>query len=367
MLSIARNLFWCAGLLACVCLAAPVAAQQTRIQFPSAVDPGASVAQTVPAFPSATYGSSVPPPAFDPYAAPNLAPPPPAFQQPAGAPGAGLPAPTRFLQQIRFEQTWLSRQTLSGLGIMDLELSASFAIPFGQNPSPFIVTPGFAVHYWDGPDSAVFTPTIQPDLPPRAYDAYLDVGWKPVINSWLSADLGVRVGVYSDFSYVDGHSIRYPFRGLGIATLSPTMQLAAGVVYIDRFQVKILPAGGLIWTPNPNSRYEVIFPRPKLSHRLTTLAQYNTDIWIYLVGEYGAGAWTITRATDVQNSVPGAHQRIDINDYRVNLGLDIRGPRGIKSWFEVGYVFGRQVYYVESANQSFNPGSTVLLRGGVAF
>lgn len=278
-----------------------------------------------------------------------------------------MPAPTRFLQQIRFEQTWLSRQTQAGLGIMDLELSGSFAIPFAQNPSPFIVTPGFAVHYWDGPNSNVYPVGNQPDLPPRAYDAYLDVGWKPVITDWLSADLGVRVGVYSDFSYVDGQSIRYPFRGLGIATLSPTMQLAAGVVYIDRFQVKILPAGGLIWTPNANSRYEILFPRPKLSHRLTTLAQYNTDIWLYLVGEYGAGAWTITRASNVANGVPGAHQRIDINDFRVNLGLDVRGPRGIKGWFEVGYVWNRQVYYVESAGQSFNPGSTVLLRGGVAF
>lgn len=366
MVQTLRNSIHRFALAAVACLAATAPALAQRIQFPTMVEGGApgGLPPTVPAFPSATYpAAGVPPPAFDPYAgsgqAPALLQPTP-LQQPAGTPGNGLPAPTRFVQQIRFEQTYLARRIEEGVGILDLELSGSFAFPFAFNPSPFTVTPGFAVHYWDGPDSNAFPLPYQPDLPPRAYDAYLDVGWKPVINNWLSADLGVRVGVYSDFSYVDTQSIRFPSRGLAILTFSPTLQAALGVVYLDRYTIKLLPAGGLIWTPNPNSRYEIIFPRPKLSHRLTTWGQFNTDIWIYVVGEFGGGAWTITR-TD------GHHDRVNYDDYRVNLGFDLRGPRAIKGWFEVGYVFGRQFTYIDSATPSFNPGSTVLVRGGVAF
>lgn len=355
----------CLASIAVLAIVAPVRAQ--RIQFPTMVE-GASdgaLSPTVPQMPSSTFPSVSPPPAsFDPYAFPSQQPAmiaqPAPLQQPAGAPGQGLPGPIRFLQQIRFEETFLARRIPQGVGINDLELSASFAVPFASNPSPFIITPGFAVHYWDGPDTNAFDEQYPPDLPPRVYDAYLDVGWKPKVTEWLSADLGVRIGVYSDFSYVDTRSIRLPSRGLGIITFSPVWQAALGVVYLDRYTVKILPAGGLIWTPNPDSRYEVIFPRPKLSHRLFTWGRFNTDIWIYVVGEFGGGAWTVTR-------MEGFHDRVNYDDYRVDLGLDLRGPRGSKGWFEVGYVFGRQFTYIDSGTPSFNPGSTVLVRGGIAF
>jgi hypothetical protein len=141
--------------------------------------------------------------------------------------------------------------------------------------------------------------------------------------------------------------------------------LALGVVYLDRYTVKLLPAGGVIWTPTPDWRAEVIFPRPKVSRRLTTWGQFNTDIWLYVVGEFGGGSWTVTRhppgmPTDFRD-------RVNYDDLRVNLGLDLRGPRGMKGWFEVGYVFDREIQYIDSGTPSFNPGSTVLVRGGVAF
>lgn len=334
-----------------------------------AVDSG--VAPTIPpsSMPSTTFPSVVPPPgSFDPYAMPGTQTPalltqPAPLQQPVGVPGGGLPAPTRLVQQIRFEQTFLARRIDDGVGMYDLELSGSLAFPFAWNPSPIIVTPGFAVHYWNGPDSNAFPGvTYPPDLPPRVYDAYLDFGWKPVVTSWLAADLGVRVGVYSDFTYVNTRSIRFPFRGLGIITLSPTLQLAAGVVYLDRYTIKLLPAGGVIWTPTPDWRAEVIFPRPKVSRRLTTWGQFNTDIWIYAVGEFGGGAWTVTR------HVPSTfHDRVNYDDLRFNLGLDLRGPRGLRGWFEVGYAFDREFDFIDSGTENFNPGSTVLVRGGVAY
>src|SRR6185437_6514275 len=77
----------------------------------------------------------------------------------------------------------------------------------------------------------------------------------------------VRVGVYSDFSKINSQSVRILGRGLGIVTFSPQWQVAAGVWYLDRLTVKILPAGGVIWTPNQDTRFALLFPNPKIWQR----------------------------------------------------------------------------------------------------
>ncbi len=41
--------------------------------------------------------------------------------------------------------------------------------------------------------------------------------------------------------------------GLGVIRLSPTTSLKLGVTYLDRNNIKILPAGGILWKPTPNS------------------------------------------------------------------------------------------------------------------
>src|SRR5262249_50778265 len=158
--------------------------------------------------------------------------------------------------------------------------------------------------------------------------------WRPMVTQRLSADLGFRIGVYSDFSFVDSHSLRYISRGLGLYQLSPTWQLAAGVVYIDRNQIKLLPAGGLVWPPNPAVRWEILFPRPKIAQRLTTWR--TTDIWGYLAGEYGGGAWTITRSVP---GTPSVHDSIDYDDIRFSLGFETRGVGRLRGWIETGFVF----------------------------
>ena len=43
-----------------------------------------------------------------------------------------------------------------------------------------------------------------------------------------------------------------------IVAFSPELQLAAGVLYINRLHAKIMPAGGVIWRPNEDTRYELL-------------------------------------------------------------------------------------------------------------
>ena len=396
---------WLRGLVAALCLSAGLPALAQRVQFPSMVEedgnatsPPLSPITPPPSFtPPPTYspapatgGTFSPPPSsgtFDPYAAPLAQPATQTPFSPYGAPAPyysptapspysptpqalypdgvqlpqvfppGVPSfgqPMRFLQEVRGRGTWLSDHGSNGLGVTDVETSATFAIPFFRTSAPLLVTPGFGIHYFQGP---ITTPTQPADLPANTYEGFVDGGWHPQVTPWLGANLGVRVGAYTDFNTFNTHSIRIMGRGLAIITFTPTLQFAAGVVYIDRNLIKLLPAGGVIWMPNPDARYEFLFPNPKLAHRWRTLG--TTDVWFYASGEYGGGAWTVQRAD-------GSSDDIDYNDIRVNLGIESFGHSGLHGWFEVGYVFQRQIVY-RSATPQFDPSDTIMLRAGLAY
>jgi len=259
-----------------------------------------------PVPPTATLDGTITPvtPSWDPYADPS-APPPALFPQPGSPPPGGYPAPQggyvqadgtvyqpqRLWDEVWFDYYWLYGANKNDFGVQKLELNTSFAFPFFLNPAPIKVTPGFAVRYLDGPRSGDFPNMIDPsggaDLPAQVFDAYLGTSWKPVFSNWFSGDLAARVGVYSDFDKVNSDSIRITGHGAGVFTLNPQFSIVVGAAYFDRLNVKLLPVGGFIWTPNEDARYELVFPWPRISYRWTTIG--NTDVWWYVRGELGGG------------------------------------------------------------------------------
>jgi hypothetical protein len=287
----------------------------------------------------------------------------PAYGQPGyGQPIYGQPLPDgtllprqRLVQEVHLDSTQLIRFGPHGLGILDIGLDTAFAWPILANPNPVFITPGFTYHSWNGPASGNFAGN--PDLPPNAYDAYLDTSWHPRVTSWFSADLDVRVGVYSDFSAVNSESVRVLGRGVGIVTLSPQWQVAAGIWYLNRLTVQLLPAGGVIWTPNQDTRFAILFPNPKLSRRVLTLG--NTDIWGYLAGEYGGGRWTMRHAD-------GTEDVVELNDIRALAGFEWFTLSGVRGNMEIGYVFDRHIIY-RSGLPWAHPSDTVLFRAGLTY
>jgi hypothetical protein len=375
------------------------AALGTPVFDPYAIAPATTPpAYTAPTFtaPTFTAPTFTPPPAYTPpaYTAPQYNLPPatspygaaPAFGQPVYGqpplyappvqPGYGQPLPTtpggnwsdeigrtdpyqygeplRLFQNIRLRHTWISRLgDDDGLGINDSEIATTAAFPrFLWTTQPLYVSPGFILSLWDGPTSP------PADLPPRAYSAYVDFDYTTNPQYRLGGDVHVRLGVYSDFDAFDTHSFRVSGRGLGTFRATPEVQLKFGVEYINRNDLKLLPAGGVLWTPNPQVRFDIYFPKPKLAIYVTTLG--NTELWAYLAGEYGGGAWTIDRAT-------GGNDRIDINDIRAIVGTEWMTGRSWKGFFEAGYVFNRDVVYVADPGDSFSPPDSFMLRGGLAY
>ncbi len=322
--------------------------------------------------PTATFDGGIQPlpgsGAWDPYgpgatgpqALPQVAQPPGGTLFGSGDPAAGGQV-TRFLQRVGFRDTWLGGSS-GEVGVHDIEMSATFAFPFqfftqqaAVNQAPLLVTPGFTLHLWDGPAD----PTA--DMPAQTYDAYLDVAWQPEFNPQFAADLAVRIGVYSDFEKINSNSVRIIGRALGVYTMNPQMRLAAGIVYLDRQEVKLLPAGGLIWTPNEDRRYHILFPNPKLARRVSWSYFGSADVWAYVSAEYGGGSWTIERA------MGGTSDVVDYNDYRVLLGMEWETARGFKGDVAIGFVWNRELLYATGSPSSFKPRDTGLLRAGFSF
>lgn len=290
-------------------------------------------------------------------------------------PDGGISQYTKFIQGITLEHTWLAGDGGTDLDQNDSDIAVTFALPIFPNPkNPLYVSPGFGLHLWDGP---AFPDSYPADLPSQAYDAYLDVTWRPQFSEAFGMELALRPGIYSSFDAINSQSLRLQGRGLGFIRLSPAWQLAIGAVYLDRLDIKLLPAGGLIWTPNEKNRLEFLFPKPKLSRYLMT-AWTNTEWWIYATAEYGGGSWTIERAAETDPLVAAMDDQIDINDFRVMIGLEFKPTQNIDgnlpparrqyvAYFEAGYVFEREIIYRSQVPDEFNLPETFLLRGGIRF
>jgi len=261
-----------------------------------------------------------------------------------------------FFQGASLEYMWMPWDGPVELGVSDVELAATFAFPFFYNPdSPLLVTPGFAVHYWNGPSQAwngLFN-----DFPPRTYDAFLDARWDPQINQVLGGELSFRIGIYSDFANtVDIESLRYQGRGLLVLSLSPRMQIKAGAEYLDRQRIKLFPVGGLVWSPTPDYRFEIIFPDPKLAVRLKSFG--NTDWWFFFRGEYGGGSWRVAGIAPTETGV-------DYNDTRAAIGVEFDSANRVAGFFEAGVAFEREIYSGEA--RLFQPHPAPFLGAGLRY
>jgi hypothetical protein len=246
---------------------------------------------------------------------------------------------TRFLTP-RVRYTYVDGgKAIDDLGSHDFDFSAAAAFPnFLFSSQPLYVVPSFSLHLWQGPQSPFF------DLPSKAYSGFLDFGWSTDPARPLGGEVGVRLGVFTDFNTFSTDSGRIMGQGLFRLRITPTTTLRGGVIYLDRNKIKLLPAGGILWTPNSRTRFDIFFPRPKLAQQLTTMG--NQDLWWYVAGEYGGGAWTVERSF--------GSDRIDINDIRLMLGIEWgqaallqQGRR--TGFFEAGWVTQREIVSVVEA------------------
>ncbi|MEM8865464.1 MAG: hypothetical protein AAGF31_07940 [Planctomycetota bacterium] len=343
---------------------------------------------SVVAPPASPFGlgapSAVPAPTFSPPAGlgqPQFAPPAPTFGQPSlgqpafGQPGfgqQGAPLPgaplseslpfgwesgtysfqqnetagvrfTKFMQKLDGEYTHLFGDDSPGdLELNRVEVTSTIAYPLlGNIDNPLLFTPGFVANFFDVGGLGSF----------EQFEAFLDTAWFPKFNDALSAELGFRTGVWTDFNEVNSDSIRLLGRGVAVVRISPTAEVLAGVVYLDRERIKLLPVGGVRWTPSDVWQFDAVFPNPVARRRLRSAGP--TEWWVFAAGEYGGGSWTSDFAPD----------GFDYNDIRISLGVEFETQSRINGKFEVGYAFEREFYFPGAIVTNFD--ETVMLRAGI--
>jgi hypothetical protein len=254
-----------------------------------------------------------------------------------------------FFQKVRFTGTWIPSFDESDVGFSDLEALGMVGVPLPTTDWPLMITPKFMVRYLDGPTT--------PDLPARLYDTSIEFRWLPKITDRLRLAVAIEPGVHTDFEKGDADAVRTPGHGVAIYDLSPTRQLVLGAMYLDREDISILPAGGLILKPNEDWQFDLIFPYPKIASRLW--ADGRTEFWHYVAAEFGSGPYSIRR-------VDGRQDVIILSDYRLLYGLEKKKLGGLWSRIEAGYVFGREIEFV-SNDPRYQPSPTLLLRAGVQY
>lgn len=237
-------------------------------------------------------------------------------------------APRGLLQRVFFSATRLSPGDDDDLGQMELKLHAMLGFPFPTTDSPLLATPGLSLYYLDGFQTL--------DVPDSLYDAFVEFRTlRPWSETWL-LDLGVTPGVYGEMDRGDESEFRLQGRAVAVYSYSPTMKWACGLLYLDRDDVPVLPAGGLIWNPSPDWQFDLVFPEPRAAMR-THHDPCGPDVWVYVGGEFGGGQWGVTRAW-------GAPDVLTMRDLRFLTGFELKTPE-IALRVEAGLVFGRQVEY----------------------
>ncbi len=135
-------------------------------------------------------------------------------------------------------------------------------------------------------------------------------------------------------------------------SLSPSFKIKAGVWYLDRVKIKILPAGGIVWTPNADVYFDILFPNPKVAKRLTTWG--NTEWWLYAAGEYGGGTWTIKRKTGFAppgGPVDGSIDTVRLQRHSGRRRAGVQDLRQLHGYFEVGLSCSRELVYQSGLTQ----------------
>ncbi|OHB84951.1 MAG: hypothetical protein A2V98_12195 [Planctomycetes bacterium RBG_16_64_12] len=256
-------------------------------------------------------------------------------------------------QKVIFDSTWLDSGDAGGFGITQLELKSVFGLPIPSRRSPLLVTPGFAVHYLEGPAGA--------DLPPQVYEATVQYRWWKRFTPQFGIDFSVTPGVFSDFQQGTDEAFRTPAHIAGQFEWTPAAKFIFGAAYLDRDDVNVLPIGGLVWTPREDLKLELVSPRPRIAHRVFWRGASTDEVqdWVYVAGEFGGGTWAIRRAA-------GADDVLTYRDFRLLLGLERKALGNLDARLEVGYVFSREIQYASSI-PDIRPSDTVMLRAGLTY
>jgi hypothetical protein len=256
-------------------------------------------------------------------------------------------------QKLMCYGTWISPDHAQGMGMTDLEAKCVLAVPAPTRDWPMLITPDIAAHWLAAPHGI--------ELPSQVDDVDIEFHWLPKITERLLLSIAVTPGIYRQFDRDTGPGWRTTVDGAAVWTWTQTTKIVLGASYRDRSDENFIPIGGLLWHPNADFKADLLFPAPKVQHRVYWFGEYGEDVedWAYVAGEYGDWVWAIQRDNGTQDT-------LSYRDCRLLLGLEHKVFGGLDWHAEIGYVFARRVRSA-SGLSDYDPTSAVLLRIGVTY
>lgn len=261
---------------------------------------------------------------------------------------------------LRYRRTCYQGMTLAtgsilsvsgqSLDIRHAAVSAGFGIPLENTDNVLFVTPNFRTDLIDAPSVI--------DVPDSLFETGVKFFHIRSFTPTLDGIFSVAPAIRSDFTTGDG-----AFRVFGIAMLAwnaipGELKLSAGMVYLDRSDIRALPAAGLLWTPSSVWKIDIQFPQPKISYR-TAKNGGISESWVYLAGGFGGNTWAVSRNN-------GQLDELTLRDLRLMAGFE-QLLADNHNWFvEVGWAFNRELEYTTvPLVQEF--GDAFLIRGGFTY
>lgn len=250
---------------------------------------------------------------------------------------------------------WVLRNGSGGIGFLSVTGDTpSWEFDLDSKKEGLETDFGTGIHFVDGPGHS------GSDLPPRLFDIFWNTRFKAETDYGFGIDANFKIGLFTDFEDSVREGWRFPGRVLGYADLwknsSEVARIVAGIEYLDLEQTEILPAGGIIFEPNPDTKIDLYFPRPQIRFRVDH--EEANDHWLYFRGEYYGSAWAIERTA-------GNADLVSLTEYRATIGLETipTDREESSSFLEVGFLFNRDLEY-RSAVGNFQPDDTIVIRWG---
>ena len=240
------------------------------------------------------------------------------------------------------------------LGWTDFRAEVITALPFFTRENPIIITPSYEMHFLDRP--------IGFDLPPKLHDVAVDFHVFRVFDNHWIADFAVTPGLFADdYSFDSSDAFRVNGRAVGLYAPTIDLKYALGVTYVDGGWSKVVPIAGVIYKPNDDVEYQIIFPTPRISWRLPWSPIPGRDErWLYVAAEYGNSAWAFQK-TD------GTADVLASRDYRLILGVERKIVGGCSHRLEIGYVFNRDIKIASVSGDDISMDDTLLVRAGITY
>ena len=271
------------------------------------------------------------------------------FDPSLGSSGISRNKKTSF-QKLSLSGGWIGGQGASSLAITEVDTMMTFVLPLFGEGNYLAVSPQYSAAYFEGPSVV--------DLPSKGISGGVDFTWLGSFNETWGGIFGVTPSYNSD-TETSNNAIRYIGRGLLSWNYQPEyMKILMGVILVDRRDLTILPAGGLIWTPNEQMKVDLLFPTPKIAYRSSMTPGIHED-WVYMAGVFGGRTFAVER-------MAGGSDQLTYADIRLLFGYERIKPGGAGWFFETGLVFDRQLEYWDNT-ADFKMKEAVVFRGGLSF